>query len=312
MREARISVVNSVTAHIRNEEWDAILNRAKERIRSVGRNKPDLVLLAEIFGNHPAEMTMETVAEAAQTVPGPITEELSALAGEFGTYIAFGLLRRDGERFYNSLVLLDRKGKPVWTYDKVSPMAAEMVDGGISPGAKPSSFDCDFGRVGGAICFDINFAELGEFYWRQNTELLLFSSAFPAGKLLDHWAVRYGFAVAGSTWYADNRIIDCTGAVVGRTSDILPYTTTVMNLNRRVVHMDYNLEKIDRMLSRYAGDVLVEDMRDEAVCMITSLKPGLEVADLIQEFEVETLPDYLDRNRRVRQEHGGMAVPIWS
>ncbi|MDD3926738.1 MAG: hypothetical protein PHT33_08790 [bacterium] len=191
-------------------------------------------------------------------------------------------------------------------------MAEEILDGGISPGSRPCSFACDFGRVGAAICFDINYAELGELYWRQNTELLLFCSAFPAGRLLDHWAVRYGFAVAGSTWYPKNRILDCTGAVVGRTSDILPYTTAVLNLNRRVVHMDGNLDKIDRMRTKYSGDILVEDMRDEATCVITSFKPGLEVADLIREFGVELLPDYFDRCRLVRQELGGMSLPQWN
>ncbi|MDD3927797.1 MAG: carbon-nitrogen hydrolase family protein, partial [bacterium] len=159
MREARISVVNTAAVHIENEAGEAILYRAQDRIRAVGRDNPDLILMAELFANHEKALTLEAVAEVAQTVPGPITEELFALAREFGTYIAFGLRRQDGEHFYNSLVLLDREGKPAWIYDKATPMAEEMLDGGISPGSRPCSFACDFGRVGAAICFDINYAE---------------------------------------------------------------------------------------------------------------------------------------------------------
>jgi len=40
----------------------------------------------------------------------------------------------------------------------------------------------------------------------------------------------------------------------------------------------------------YHGDVLIEDLRQEAVCVITSLKPGLEVSRLINEFKSAQLP----------------------
>jgi len=308
MRLARISIVN--THQLGATEDDRIrLARAVERIQAVGRDRPDLVLLPELFANSPKENTHEAAAQAAQSVPGPISEELAWLARRFHTYIAFGLFRRAGERLYNSLVLLDRVGEPVWIYDKVTPVDVEMADWGETPGALPKAFECDFGRIGAAICFDINFNELAEHYAHQDIELLLFASAFPAGRLLDAWAVRYGFAVAGCTYYQNNRILDCTGVTVARTSDLLPYATAALNLNRRVVHMDKNLAKLDRMRSKYAGVVLIEDLRDEALCVITSLKEGLEVTKLMREFEIIPLPAYFDRSRQVRAEHGGLAMP---
>ena len=310
MREARISIVNTHQPGIRDED-EVILARAVERIQAVGRDHPDLVLLGEVFANHSRERSGTASREAAQTVPGPISEEMAALASHYRTHIAFGLLRRSGERCFNSLVLLDRQGQHVWTYDKVAPTNPEMAACGVTPGAMPQPFDCDFGRIGGAICFDINFCELAEIYFRQNVELLMFSSAFPAGRLLDSWAVRYGFAIAASTWYHRNRVIDCTGATVARTSDLLPYATARLNLNRRVVHMDGNLDKLDLMRTRYAGEVIIEDLRDEATCVITSLKEGLEVTDLIKEFDVEPLPDYFCRSRRLREQRGGLPAPRW-
>lgn len=310
MREARISIVVSKRAGMQ-EENDVILARAVERIERVGRDRPDLILLSELFANHPSGKTRAAALEVAQEAPGPISEELAALAKRFGAYIAFGLLRRTGEDLHNSLVLLDREGRLAGAYDKVTPVDSEMTAWGVLPGATPQPWQLDFGRVGGCICFDVNYNELGEYYHRQQIELLLFSSAFPAGRLLDDWAVRFGFAVAGSTFYNANRILDCTGATISRTSDLLPYATATLNLNRRVVHMDYNLDKLDRMRTRYAGDVLVEDLRDEAICVITSLKKGLEVEDLIREFEITTLPAYFDRSRRVRAEHGGWLMSRW-
>ena len=305
MREARIAVVATRSRPAPMDNLES-LEKAVERIHKVGRGRPDLILLPELFANHPD--SARQAAEIAQSETGPIAETLAPLARRYGTYIAFGLLRRAGRRLFNSLVLLDRTGKPAWIYDKATPVVTEMRVTGIQPGRRPAPFDCDFGRIAGAICFDVNFLELAERYVRRDVELVLFSSAFPAGRLLDQWCVRYGFSLAGSTWYAHNRVLDCTGQTVAQTSDIIPYTIARLNLNRRVVHMDFNLEKIEKMLDRYRGDVLVDDLRDEAVCVITSLKKGLEVADLIREFRIETLPKYFDRSRRVRREHGGLAL----
>ena len=198
------------------------------------------------------------------------------------------------------------------TYDKVTPVDSEMTDWGVIPGATPHPWRCDFGRVGGSICFDVNYDELGEYYHRQQIELLLFSSAFPAGRLLD--------ALGRALWLCHRwqHLLRCEPHPGLYRRDGEPHQRPValrhratLNLNRRVVHMDHNLDKLDRMRTRYAGDVLVEDLRDEATCVITSLKKGLEVEDLIREFEVTTLPAYFDRSRRVRAEHGGWPLPRW-
>ncbi len=305
MREARISIVNTHRGTF-EEDRAVILRRTVDRIHKTSVDRPDLILVPEEFANWANQPTPAAAAAAAQPLDGPVTEELAALARRYRTYLAFGLLRKNGRRVFNSIVLLDRRGKVVWVYDKITPMVTEMKDLGILPGRRPRSFDCDFGRVAGAICFDINFLELGESYLRQEVELLLFPSAFPGGRLLDAWVARFGFALAQSTWYEHNRILSCTGAVVAQTSDIMPTATACLNLNRRVVHMDGNLEKLDRMRSRYRGDVLVEDLREEAVCVITSLKKGLEVSRLIREFQIETLPAYLDRSRGARRRMGGL------
>jgi hypothetical protein len=80
----------------------------------------------------------------------------------------------------------------------------------------------------------------------------------------------------------------------------------VLNLNRRVVHMDGNMGNLDKMRDKYSGDVLIEDMRDEATVCITGLKKGLEVKDLIKEFNIEPLQAYFARSRKVRADHGGI------
>ncbi|MHB0858355.1 MAG: carbon-nitrogen hydrolase family protein [Anaerolineae bacterium] len=305
MRQARITTICTHRPTLR-EDGHTIRARACETIAAAAPDRPDLILLPEVFANQPAENSRAAALAAAEPLSGPITKTLGDQAQQYGAWIAFGLLRREGERLFNSLVLLNRQGKPAWVYDKVTPVRSELTVWGVTPGAVPQPFEWELGRIGGAICFDINFPELAEGYADQAVELLLFPSAFPAGRFLDAWAVRYGFAIAASTYYLTHRILDATGITVARSSDIRPWATAVLNLNRRVVHMEGNLPKLDRMRAHYPGDVLVEDLRDEALCALTVLTPGLEVADLMTEFEIQPLAAYFAASRRLRAENGGL------
>jgi hypothetical protein len=305
MRNARISILNTRMAYNSDEEDSLVLDKACDGIKNLGKDRPDLILLSEIFSTYVREETPAYVKSIAQSVPGPLSDRLSLLAKEFNTYIAFGMFRKDGDDVFNSLVLLDRNGNHVWTYDKMTPVICEMDDWGIKPGGYPQSYECDFGRIGAAICFDINFLELAEIYSRQKIELLLFSSVFPGGRLVDIWALRYGFAVACSTYCDNNKIMDCTGTTISKTSNKIPHITGILNLNRRIVHMDGNLEKLEKIRDKYAGDVLIEDMRDEGCCILRSLKPGLEVDSLFEEYGVEYLDSYFTRSRKVREQNGG-------
>ncbi len=310
MREARVSIVNTRRASGPKVGRDALLDMARERIARVAADGADLVLLSELFATNPDGHGPEDAARAAEEVDGPVGSAMAECARRHSLYVAFGLLRRQGGRLFNSLVLLDRAGTVVWVYDKVSPVPFEMTGWGETPGT-PSTYRCDFGTVGAAICFDINFGERAEIYQRKGVELLLFASAFPAGRLLDAWAIRHGFAIASSTYYDDNRILDCAGATVARTSDLRPQATAVLNLDRKVVHMDGNLDRIERVKAKHGRDVIVEDLRDEALMVVTSLRKGLDIGQVLAEFEIQSLSDYLDASRRVRAGAGGLKPPKW-
>ena len=63
----------------------------------------------------------ESVAEAmpfAQTLPGPATELFTEACRELGVFAVFGLLERDGERLFNSAVLVGPNGL-IGSYRKV-------------------------------------------------------------------------------------------------------------------------------------------------------------------------------------------------
>jgi len=98
----------------------------------------------------------------AQTVPGPLTEEFSALARRHNVVTVLNLFEREGERTFDSSPVLDADGRWLGTTRMV-----HIMDG---PGFYERGYYalCDrpqfvfatqVGRVGVAICYDRHFPE---------------------------------------------------------------------------------------------------------------------------------------------------------
>jgi hypothetical protein len=116
----------------------------------------------------------------------------------------------------------------------------------------------------------------------------------------------YGFTVACSTYYRVNRLVGPSGAVLNQTSDYFPGVSTDVNLNRRKIHIGYNMPAIEKLKSNYRGKVLVQDCREEAMVIISSMEPGLEIDPLLDEYGIERLDAYFDRSRAARESGGGL------
>src|SRR5262249_36339883 len=98
----------------------------------------------------------------AMPLAGPIRETFSALARKHRAYIIAPMdLVEDGPkgtRFSNAAVLFDRKGEVAGIYRKAHPVAVlgtDELEKGIAPGDEYPVFDCDFGKLGIQICWDI-------------------------------------------------------------------------------------------------------------------------------------------------------------
>jgi hypothetical protein len=70
-----------------------------------------------------------------------------------------------------------------------------------------------------------------------------------------------------------------------------------VNLDSAVLHLDYNEEKLKALKAKYGPLVELEVTGPEAVFLMTSHHPEVRVDDMIAEFEMERVEDYLDRAR---------------
>jgi len=282
----------------------AAMNEMEARIDNAALDKPDIILLTEgCMHNSPRSATREEKDAKAEPLPegGPITRFLARKAKQHNTYIIGSYWRKDekGRGRYNSAVLIDRQGKVAGVYDKVYPTIGEM-ESGVLPGKSAKVFDTDFGRIGAIICFDLNFRELLDEYKRQGVELLCFLSAFRGGFMVPSLAFRNQCFIASAVTYENGVIVDPLGRTLAESSQYGRIIFARINLDSQIVHIDYNNSRIPALKKKYGPYVKIETASPEAVYFLSSLHPEKSIRAMIEEFEIETLDEYLDRARSER------------
>jgi predicted amidohydrolase len=91
----------------------------------------------------------------ATPIPGADSDRLARLAEKFGIMIAIGLDEKDGDKLYDSAILVDKSGKLLLKHRKIN-VLPELMDPPYATG-KPvdiGAAETQFGRVGLMICAD--------------------------------------------------------------------------------------------------------------------------------------------------------------
>ena len=194
---------------------DVAANEAQvfEMLERAAAEGADLAALPEVW---PRQGSASQMREAAEPLDGPRVARLAEVAGRHGMWIHGGsVLELDGDRVFNTSVLVDRRGELVATYRKIHLFDADP------PGAVPSreSFlfaagdevvtaETEFGRVGLSICYDVRFPELYRNLAVQGATIVFIPAAFRHETGVDHWEVLVRaraiedqcFVVAAAQW----------------------------------------------------------------------------------------------------------------
>ena len=130
--------------------------------------------------------------------------------------------------------------------------------------------------------------------------MIFFSSAYRGGLQLRIWAFELGVYVISAILAELGQVVDQSGTVLAEST----YEAVIarrINLDRRLLHMDYNWDKMDAILTKYGRDVSFEYFTREACFTVASEREGLSVDEIIAEFELEPRADYFRRANAVRK-----------
>jgi hypothetical protein len=157
-------------------------------------------------------------------------------------------------------------------------------------------FDTDCGRIAILTCFDLNFDEVWQSAERQRAEIVFWPSAYGGGMPLVGYALVHNYFIVA---VGDGNLIDPLGRTLTDAQCPKPRQfIATFDLDRTLVHHNFNHEKVQRLLREHPGEVEVEQhLAAEAWYVLRATKPGVRVRDLCQQYRIETLREYRQRSR---------------
>ncbi len=152
---------------------------------------------AELFGKGAAIVVLpelivpgyrlerEFLAERAEALDGPTTQAWRELAQRAGGYLAGGFCESDGERLYNTAVLIGPAGV-LLHYRKLHRFAAEKE--AFTPGDLGLPVvETPIGVLGLCICYDLRFVETARILALRGAELICVPTAWLPGFDQQRW-----------------------------------------------------------------------------------------------------------------------------
>ena len=270
------------------DSWDRLL-------RHVLPEKPDVVVLPEAcdrYHNYPLNRRFEYYDIRGDKVRDFFMEK----AKENSCYIAYSAARKIKDGTYkNTTQIIDRTGNVTGMYNKNYPTISETEDGKILPDSDADVIHCDFGKVACGICFDLNFDPLWLKYKAQKPDIILFSSAYHGGLMQNYRAYQLRSFFVGSIMNLENTIISPVGEVLAKSTNYFGYVTHDVNMDFKVVHLDFNWGKIEKALYKYGGKIKMYDPGYLGSVLLTSETKEFTIDDIIDEYKIELLDDYFER-----------------
>jgi predicted amidohydrolase len=226
-------VVRAMTVHLRprnSPSREASVAEFCAAVRQAAAQKPDIICLPEgitVVG------TKQTYVEVSESIPGPTTETLGALAKELNSYIVAGIYERAAPAVYNTAVLIDRRGKVVGKYRKTH-LPREEWEAGLTPGESYPIFETDFGKLGLMVCWDVQFPEPWRALGLQGAELVLLPIWGGSETLLRARAIENHAFIVSSSYDMKSCVVAPNGDILTEATKTSPVVTTEVHLDRKI------------------------------------------------------------------------------
>ncbi|WNQ10670.1 carbon-nitrogen hydrolase family protein [Paenibacillus aurantius] len=281
----------------------------REQLEQVLPDRPDLILLPEMCdAPDGALFPAARMADYYRQRKDQVRDFFAKEASEHGCYMAYSAMRlmTDGS-FRNSMQLIGRDGKVAGVYNKNHLLIEECTENNARYGNEAPIIETDFGRVACVICFDLNFDDLRLHYAQAKPDLILFSSIFHGGFMQQYWAYSCRAHLASSVYpTTPSQIITPVGEIIGASTNYFHHVTRTVNLDCAVIHLDHNAKHFPAIKKKYGSKVKIDDPGRLGSVLISSETEEFTVQDILTEYGLERLDDYLARSLNHRHAPGNM------
>lgn len=175
----RIALVQSDTVW---HDPDANLAKAARFVEEAAKGGARVVVFPELFTTG---FTMEP-ERFAQSVPGPTSNTLAALATTHGVWIIGTEIGANASQPHNIVFALSPTGELAAVYRKIHPFSYGDENKHYTGGTELALFEIDGVKTGLQICYDLRFPETFRALSRAGAELVFVPANWPARRVM-HW-----------------------------------------------------------------------------------------------------------------------------
>ncbi|KAK3279809.1 hypothetical protein CYMTET_12329 [Cymbomonas tetramitiformis] len=295
--------------NIKTPDIDETIQSAISLVKSAAAAGADLVVLPETFAY--AGLPIEAMIEDAVNPQGKgqaALRHICQLAAQYKVNIILGALLPAAaagpllsdlqdpraKQFRNSALFVDRQGRIIARYHKRYPVESELA-AGILPGDRCVVVESDIGRVGLAICFDLNWPKVFEEMKEKGVDLCVWISAYDGGFPLQACAATLQLPIVTSVMPYHAKYIDRLGRLKAQTSRWSRMLVVDVCLETETFHTDGQASKIQEIQECYGGKVNVESFSEEHLFVVEVVDRGVKMDDIISRFHLVTYTNYIKR-----------------
>ncbi len=292
-RHLKVASLLFTQAHLSGEPnaREAVLRGTRESLNSVAGLGLDLVVTSESI-----EALAQNVEQAEDPArPGSLLQTYMEFAARERCHVAGSVKLRVGGRVHNSAAFISPKGDFLGAYHKTYLTSSEIQEG-LTPGKGPVIVDASWGRLGGAICFDLNFDELRLGYAALRPDLIVFPSMYHGGFMQKIWAYSCRAFFVSALYFEGGGILDPLGEPLALTDCYNFAAIARINLDRAVLHLDFNRAKFPEILRKYREEVRIVIPPNLAPAILYSESEKRSAMDIVREFDLKLLDHYFEES----------------
>jgi predicted amidohydrolase len=290
----------------RLDRMDELVEAMSAQARANYPAKPlDLAVLPETFLARPGGSLAQQAVRMDEVQP-----RIAVCARRHGCYLIVPLLLQEADpplRISNAAVLVDRGGRVAGIYRKVhvvAPQGSDVLENGTTPGRVFPVFECDFGRVGIQICFDMLYPDGWRALARQGAEIVALPSASPETVHPCIYALQHRYYIVSAAPRDHAAVFSPLGVIEAQVTQEAVLVHQI-DLSYAILHWEAVLEEGEGLRRRFGDRVGFHYYRPEDAGIFWSNDPGTPIAKMIASLGLSESDANVERVRRLQDNARG-------
>jgi hypothetical protein len=205
-------------------------------------------------------------------------------------------------------VLVNRLGEIAGIYRKVHLVVSrdgKTMEGGSTPGKELPVFDCDFGRLGIQICYDMEFDRGWQELSRKRAELVAWPTQSPQISQPAARAMQQRCYIVSSTWRNNASVFEPTGKISTQVTPPERLLVHELDLSYAILPWSSKLRNGNALKVKYGTRIGFRYYEDEDCGIFWSNDPKTPVREMIQSLGLLEADEEL---ARVKQSYHKVGV----